>query len=91
MSSVSFIFSAGALTLNEDPYCGGVRPRSDPEGNWIPPIHIAGLKDQIKEQCSDGSMVGYKDLIQVVERNLHPWCKTIPDVFQSPGRLKAIT
>lgn len=42
----SFLFVVNGLMLNEDYNDGGVMPRMDEEGRWLPPIYQAGFGRQ---------------------------------------------
>jgi len=43
---ISFLFSINNLPLNEEPSNGGVMPRSDYHGRWLPPLWRAGFGQQ---------------------------------------------
>jgi hypothetical protein len=42
----SFLFVINELPINDDPSRGGIQPRSDPMGYWLPPIYSAGFGPQ---------------------------------------------
>ncbi len=42
----SFLFAVDGLTLNEDYTNGGVTPRVDGDGLWLPPVYSAGFGGQ---------------------------------------------
>ncbi|TVY37326.1 hypothetical protein LSUB1_G004750 [Lachnellula subtilissima] len=44
---MSFLFTVNTLTLNEEPTNGGVAPRVDDHGRWLPPLYRAGFGQQI--------------------------------------------
>ncbi|TVY73453.1 hypothetical protein LSUE1_G007726, partial [Lachnellula suecica] len=43
---ISFLFSINPLPVNEEPSNGGVAPRSDQHGRWLPPLYQAGFATQ---------------------------------------------
>ncbi|ESZ98584.1 hypothetical protein SBOR_1034 [Sclerotinia borealis F-4128] len=43
----SFLFNVNELPINDDPDNGGVAPRANVNGRWIPPIYRAGFLAQI--------------------------------------------
>jgi hypothetical protein len=42
----SFLFGINELQVNEDPSRGGVVPRHDEDGRWVPPIYSSGFYQQ---------------------------------------------
>lgn len=44
--AISFLFNVNTLPLNEEPSNGGVPPRTDDNGRWLPPMYGAGFRPQ---------------------------------------------
>lgn len=44
--SISFLFCVNELHLNEDPDNGGIAPRANENGRWVPPIYRTGFSPQ---------------------------------------------
>lgn len=45
--STSFLFVVNELPINDEPIQGGVAPRMNENGRWLPPMYSAGFRPQI--------------------------------------------
>ncbi|PQE24184.1 hypothetical protein CJF31_00002416 [Rutstroemia sp. NJR-2017a BVV2] len=58
----SFLLVVNELSVNENPYDGGIPPRTNEHGYWLPPIHSAGFGQQIPGRLFRWSQGNITDL-----------------------------